>query len=47
MAAASSGRGSRYSFGEHKGGPTTDGPLRRVDVIGISCYSSRNLLIGV
>lgn len=37
-------RGVYYWFGEHKGGPTTDGPLRRVDVIGISCYSSRDLL---
>lgn len=36
--------GVYYWFGEHKGGLTTDGPLRRVDVIGVSCYSSRNLL---
>ncbi len=37
-------RGVYYWFGEHKGGKTKDGPLlRRMDVIGISCYSSRDL----
>ncbi|MGC9336338.1 MAG: NPCBM/NEW2 domain-containing protein [Anaerolineae bacterium] len=33
-----------YWFGEHKGGPTTWWPKARVDVIGVSCYRSRDLL---
>lgn len=32
-----------YWYGEHKGGPNSPG-LQRVDFIGISCYSSENLL---
>jgi len=36
-------RGTYYWFGEDKDGPTGDGPLRRVDVIGVACYSSTDL----
>lgn len=38
-------KGVYYWYGEHKGGKTytRDGPLARVDVIGVSCYSSRDL----
>lgn len=35
--------GMYYWYGEHKGQPNTPGKLR-VDVIGISCYSSQNLV---
>lgn len=36
--------GVYYWYGENKAGETKDGPLRRVDVIGISCYSSVDLV---
>ncbi len=38
-------KGTYYWYGEHKGGETyrRDGPLARVDVIGVSCYSSQDL----
>jgi hypothetical protein len=32
-----------YWYGEHKGGKTTFRPKSRVDVIGVSCYSSKDL----
>jgi hypothetical protein len=32
-----------YWYGEHKGGETTYWPKARVDVIGVSCYSSKDL----
>jgi hypothetical protein len=35
--------GVYYWYGEHKDGPTKDQGVSRVDAIGISCYSSRNL----
>ena len=34
--------GVYYWYGEHKGAPNVPG-TRRVDVIGVSCYSSRDL----
>jgi len=38
--------GTYYWYGENKGGPTLPDPLVgfRVDVIGVSCYSSRDLI---
>ena len=35
--------GVYYWFGENKDGPTSSPPNFRVDVIGVSCYSSRDL----
>lgn len=40
-------QGTYYWFGEHKGGETKEGAIEglyRVDVIGVSCYSSEDLL---
>lgn len=36
--------GVYYWYGEYKNGPTKKSPVERVDVIGVSCYSSRDLL---
>lgn len=33
-----------YWYGEHKGADNVPGPVERVDVIGVSCYSSRDLV---
>ena len=35
--------GVYYWYGENKAGPTAPGGWQRVDVIGVSCYSSRDL----
>lgn len=37
-------QGVYYWYGEYKNGPTRRSPVERVDVIGVSCYSSRDLL---
>lgn len=36
--------GAYYWYGENKDGPTSPSPVDRTDVIGVSCYSSRDLL---
>lgn len=36
--------GIYYWYGENKDGPNQSGPMQRVDVIGVSCYTSADLI---